>query len=76
MEEIELDYVGPITGNNRRFYSLLSIAWFSNWPAASFCTSTDRDTAVRFKVHKQYIQLTAYQKRLERIKPPRSRDNS
>ena len=39
-EEIQLDFIGPITENNRRFYILLSMDRFSNGPATSFCTST------------------------------------
>ena len=45
-EEIQLDFIGPITENNRRFYILLSIDRFSKWPAASFCKNTDGETAV------------------------------
>ena len=54
-EEIQLDYIGPITENNRRFYILLSIDRFSKWPAASYCTSTDGETAIKFS--EQYIRL-------------------
>ena len=35
-EEIQLDFIGPITENNRRFCILLSIHRFSKWPAARF----------------------------------------
>ena len=54
-EEIQLDFIGPMTENNRRFYILLSIDRYSKWPAASFCTSTDGETAVKFL--DQYIRL-------------------
>ena len=47
-EEIQLNYIGPITGNNRRLNILLSIDWFCTWPAASYCTSTDLQTTVKF----------------------------
>ena len=54
-EEIQLDFIGPMTENNRRFYILLSMDRYKKWPAASFCTSTDRETAVNFL--DQYIRL-------------------
>ena len=59
-EEIQLDFIGPITENNRRFYILLSIDRFSKWPAASFCKNTDGETAVKFI--EQYIQLNGIPK--------------
>ena len=34
-EEIQLDFIGPITEENRRFYILLSIDRYNKWPAAS-----------------------------------------
>ena len=55
-EELQMDFIGPITENNRRFYILLSMNWFSKWPAASYCTSTNGETAVRFL--EQYIRLS------------------
>ena len=54
-EEIQLDFIGPITVDNRRFHILLSMDRFSKWPATSFCTSTDGETAIKF--FEQYIQL-------------------
>ena len=54
-EEIQLDFIGPSTVNNRRFHILLSMDRFSKWPAASFCTFTDGETAKNFV--EQYIQL-------------------
>ena len=54
-EEIQLDFIGPITDNHRRFYILLSIDRCSKWPAASFCNYTDGETAVKFL--EQYIEL-------------------
>ena len=54
-EEIQLDLIGPITERNRRFYILLSMDRYSKWPAASFCASTDGETAVNFL--EQYIRL-------------------
>ena len=62
-EEVQLDFIGPITEHNRRFYILLSILLsdrYSNWPAAKFCTSTDGETAVKFL--EQYIRLNGMQK--------------
>ena len=59
-EEIQLDFIGPITVDNRRFYILLSMDRFSKWPAASFCTSTDGETAIKFL--EQYIQLNGVPK--------------
>ena len=47
-EEIQLDFIGPITENNRRFFILLSMDQYSKWPAASLCKSTDGKTAVYF----------------------------
>ena len=41
-EEIQLDFIGPITDNHRRFYILLSIDRYSKWPAASFCKYTEK----------------------------------
>ena len=55
-EEIQLDFIGPITVDNRRFHILLSMDRFSKWPAASFCTSTDGERAVKFL--EKYIQLS------------------
>ena len=46
--KIQLDFVGPITESNRRFYILLSMDRFSKWPVACFCTSTDGETALKF----------------------------
>ena len=54
-EEVQLDFIGPITVDNRRFHILLSMDRFSKWPAASFCTSTDGETAIKFL--EQYILL-------------------
>ena len=59
-EEIQLDFIGPITEENRRFYILLSMDRFSKWPAASLCKSTDGKTAVN--VLQQYIQLNGIPK--------------
>ena len=45
---MQLDFIGPITETNRRFYILLAMDRFSKWPAASFCTSTDGGKIWRF----------------------------
>ena len=55
-----MDFIGPITENNRRFYILLSIDWYSKWLPASFCTSTDGETAVKFL--EKYNQLNGIPK--------------
>ena len=60
IEEIQLDLIGPITVDNRRFHILLPMDRFSKWPAASFCTSTDRETALKFL--EQYIELNGVTK--------------
>ena len=59
-EEIQLDFIGPMTENNSRFYILLCMDRYSKWPAASFCTSTDGETAVEFL--DQYIRLNGIPK--------------
>ena len=58
--EIQLDFISPITDNNRRFYILLSMDRFSKWPAACFCRSTDGEAAV--KCLEQYINLNGVPK--------------
>ena len=59
-EDFQLDFIGPITDNHRRFYILLSIDRYSKWPAASFCKHTVSETAVKFL--EQYIQLNGIPK--------------
>ena len=59
-EELQLDFIGPITERNRRFYILLSMDRFSKWPAASFCKSTDSQMAVKFL--EQYVNLNGIPK--------------
>ena len=54
-EEIQLDFIGPITEDHRRFYILLSIDQYSKWPAANFSKHTVGETAIKFL--EQYIQL-------------------
>ena len=49
-----------MTENNRRFYILLSMDRYSQWPAVSVCTSTDGETAVKFL--DQYIRLNGIPK--------------
>ena len=43
-----MDFIGPITEKNQRFYILLSMDRYNKWPASSFWISTDGQTAVRF----------------------------
>ena len=59
-EEIQLDFIGPITKRNRIFYILISMDRFSKWPAANFCKSTDSQTAVKFL--EQYVNLNGIPK--------------
>ena len=59
-EEIQLNFIGPITERNRRFYIFLSVDQYSKWPAASFCKFTDGETAVEFI--EKYIQLNGVPK--------------
>ena len=59
-EEIQLDFIGPITDNQSRFFILLSIDRYSKWPAASCCKHTDGETAVKF--FEQFIQLNGIPK--------------
>ena len=57
-EEIQLDFIGPITEENRRFYILLSIDRYSKWP--------DGETSVKFL--QQYIQLNGIPKTIRTAK--------
>ena len=59
-KEIQLDFIWPITVDNRQFHILLSKDRFSKWPAARVCRSTDGETAI--KVLEQYIQLNGIPK--------------
>ena len=59
-KEIQLDFIGPITEKNRRFYILVSMDRFSKWPAASHCMSTDGETAVNSL--EQFIHLNGIPK--------------
>ena len=60
-EEIQLDFIGPITDQNRRFYILLSMDRYSKWPVASLCKTTDGGTATKFL--EQYCNLNGIPKR-------------
>ena len=59
-EEIQLDFIGPITERNRRFYILLSMDRYSKWSAENYCASTDGETTVKFL--EQYIRLNGVPK--------------
>ena len=59
-EEIQLDSIGPITDQNRRFYILLSMDRYSEWPAASLCKTTDGETTIKFL--EQYCNLNGIPK--------------
>ena len=55
IEKIQLDSIGPITDQNRRFYILLFMDRYSKWPAVSLCKTTDGQTATKFL--EQYCNL-------------------
>ena len=59
-EEIQLDFIGPITENNRVFYILLSMDRFSPSAGGMLCTSTDGETMVEFL--ELYIRLNSIPK--------------
>ena len=59
-EEIQLDFIGPITDQIRRFYILLSMDRYSKWPAASLCKTTDGETVTKFLA--QYCNLNCIPK--------------
>ena len=46
--EIQLDFNGPYTERNRKFYILIHIDRYSKWPASSLCKPTDGETAIKF----------------------------
>ena len=62
-EEIQLNFIGPITKKNHRFCILLSIDQFSKLPAASFCKSTGSRTSINFL--EQYINLNGIPKTIK-----------
>ena len=55
-----MDFIGPITDQNRRFYILLSMDQYSRWPAVSLCKTTDGETAT--KILEQYCNLNGIPK--------------
>ena len=59
-EEIQLDFIGPITDQNRRFYILLSLDRYSKWPVTSLCKTKDGETAIKFLEH--YCNLNSIPK--------------
>ena len=59
-EEIQLNFIGPISDNHRRFYILLSMDRYSEWPAAVFCKTPDGNTTVKFM--KQFVGLNGIPK--------------
>ena len=52
---IQLDFIGPIRFEQRRFYILISIDRYSRWPAACICEAPTGKTAKTFL--EQYILL-------------------
>ena len=59
-EEIQMDFIGPISEKNQKFYILLSMDRFSKWTAASLCKTKDGQTATKFL--EQYINLNGIPK--------------
>ena len=59
-KEIQLNFIGPITEENRKLFILLSMDRYSKWPAASLCNTTDGKKAVKF--FQQNIQLNGIPK--------------
>ena len=47
-QEIQLDFIGPISFRHRRFYLLLSIDRYSRWPTACICEAATGRTAKFF----------------------------
>ena len=47
-EEIQLDFIGPIRFQQRRFFILISIDRYSRWPAACICEAPNGNTAKIF----------------------------
>ena len=43
-----MDFIGPIRFKHRSFYKLLSIDWYSRWPAACICETPTGKTAKHF----------------------------
>ena len=62
-DEVQLDFIGPITDQNRRFYILLSMDRYSKWPAASLCKTADGETAIKFV--EQYCNLNGIPKSIQ-----------
>ena len=54
-QEIQLDFIGPITNKQRRFFILVLINRYSRWPAACICETPTRKTAKSFL--EQYVTL-------------------
>ena len=47
-EEIQLDFIGPISVDHQKFYILLSVGRYSSWPAACLAKSPNGITSVKF----------------------------
>ena len=52
---MQLDFGGPIRFTHRHFYILISIDWYSSWPAACICETPNGKTPKNFL--EQYITL-------------------
>ena len=65
-EEIQLNYIGPITDKHLIIYILLSIDRCSKWPAASLTNNPNGTTAVKFL--EQYIRLNGTPKIIKKDK--------
>ena len=54
-----MDFIGPISEKNQKFYILLSMDRFSKWPAASLCKTTDGQTATKFLEQLNFLRLNS-----------------
>ena len=59
-EEIQLDFIGPISVKQRNIYILLSVDRYSKWPAACLTKSPNGTTVVKFL--EQYVRLNGVPK--------------
>ena len=54
-EEIQMDFVGPLTNNNKDTYILVTVDRYSRYPHAEIYNNCDTDTAINYL--KDYIKL-------------------
>ena len=67
-QEIELDFIGPIRFEHRRFYILIYIDRYSRWPAACICEAPTGKTAKNFL--EQHITLNSLPQTIRTDKGP------